>query len=105
MRSNFADTIAAREWGFARNENRMHGIKLAAAAAAIFAGVSSPIYAVGKPSFIKGKILVTPYDGESDDLLTGGFGKTGLQAALPAASPNPTAAEPRRRAIHTNYRA
>lgn len=48
------------------------------------------------------------YDGVSNDLLTAGLGRTGLQsAAAPAfVDPlNPTAAELRIRAIHTNYRA
>lgn len=60
-----------------------------------------------KPSYL-GAITATVYDGISDDLLTAGLGKTGL--GLPAA-PNPvdpllpTAAELRRIAIHTNYRA
>jgi hydroxybutyrate-dimer hydrolase len=42
-----------------------------------------------------------------DDLLTGGLGRTGLAGAAPGfANPAaPTAAELRRRAIHTNYRA
>ncbi|MCU0929959.1 MAG: D-(-)-3-hydroxybutyrate oligomer hydrolase [Burkholderiaceae bacterium] len=46
------------------------------------------------------------YDGDSDDLLTAGLGAIGLLA--PYALPNPaapTAAELRRLAIHTNYRA
>ena len=43
------------------------------------------------------------YDGISDDLLTGGYGKTGLSAA--AAPIFATAADLRRYAIHTNYRA
>jgi len=48
------------------------------------------------------------YDGTSDDLLTGGLGKTGLAStAAPgfADAANPTAAELRRRAIYTNFRA
>jgi len=47
------------------------------------------------------------YDGTSNDLLTGGLGKSGLQAAAPAfADPlHPTAAELRTRAIYNNYRA
>jgi hydroxybutyrate-dimer hydrolase len=47
------------------------------------------------------------YDGASDDLLTGGLGKTGLQGAAPGfADPlNPTAAELRKRVIYTSYRA
>jgi len=47
------------------------------------------------------------YDGLSNDLLTGGLGKSGLQLAAPAfADPlHPTAAELRTRAIYNNYRA
>ena len=45
------------------------------------------------------------YDGASDDLLTAGLGKTGLAGAAPPTSMPPTAAELRRLAIHTNYRA
>ncbi|MFO1415676.1 MAG: 3-hydroxybutyrate oligomer hydrolase family protein [Burkholderiales bacterium] len=47
------------------------------------------------------------YDGVTDDLLTGGLGKTGLAGAAPgfADAQNPTAAELRRRVIYTNYRA
>jgi len=60
-----------------------------------------------KPSFISGDIRATSYDGTSDDLLTGGLGKTGLAAAAPAyANPaSPTVAELRRNGIYTNYRA
>jgi hydroxybutyrate-dimer hydrolase len=77
-------------------------------AAAVLA-LTSPAYPGPnqKPPFIKGPILVETYDGVSDDLLTGGLGKTGLQGALPGfVDPlNPTAAELRRRAIYNNYRA
>lgn len=62
----------------------------------------------GKPGFIKDDVLSATYDGVSNDLLTGGLGKTGLAspAAPPFADPlHPTAAELRIRAIHTNYRA
>ncbi len=55
-----------------------------------------------------GTITTTSYDGTTDDLLTAGLGKTGLQSAVgPAfASPaSPTRAELRKLAIHTNYRA
>lgn len=45
------------------------------------------------------------YDGASDDLLTAGLGKTGLAGAAPPTGTPPTAAELRRLAIHTNYRA
>jgi hydroxybutyrate-dimer hydrolase len=66
------------------------------------------------PAFIKGPVLTTTYPGRAsdsasaDDLLTGGLGAAGLQgAAAPGfADPQtPTAAELRRRAIYTNYRA
>jgi hydroxybutyrate-dimer hydrolase len=61
-----------------------------------------------KPDFIKGSISTTVYDGSSNDLLTAGLGKTGLQSPTPPAfadPANPTANELRTRAIHTNYRA
>jgi len=57
-----------------------------------------------KPAFA-GTVANTAYDGTSDDLLTGGLGRTGLAGAAPALSATPTAAELRRLAIHTNYRA
>jgi hydroxybutyrate-dimer hydrolase len=61
-----------------------------------------------KPAFVSGTVRTTTYDGSSDDLLTGGVGKSGLASATapgyadPAA---PTAAELRRNAIYVNYRA
>ena len=60
-----------------------------------------------KPDFIKGGIISTTYDGNSDDLLTAGLGKSGLAGAAPtAANPAaPTAAELRKIAIYNNYRA
>ena len=60
-----------------------------------------------KPAYL-GAISSNSYDGQSDDLLTAGLGKTGLAAAsapayaVPAA---PTPAELRRNAIYANYRA
>ena len=60
-----------------------------------------------KPSWL-GQVGATTYDGERDDLLTAGLGKTGLAAPVAPAYANPlapTAAELRRTAIHTNYRA
>lgn len=60
------------------------------------------------PTFISGSVNTQTYDGVSDDLLTAGLGKTGLASATapsiakPAA---PTAAELRRLAIYSNYRA
>lgn len=55
-----------------------------------------------------GAVSTQRYDGTSDDLLTAGLGRTGIgSAAAPAFADaaNPTPAELRRRAIHTNYRA
>lgn len=60
-----------------------------------------------KPSFV-GTILKSVYDGVSDDLLTAGLGRTGLQSALAPSISNasdPSAAELRRLAIYNNYRA
>jgi hydroxybutyrate-dimer hydrolase len=60
------------------------------------------------PSFVVAKsIKTTTYDGVSDDLLTAGLGKTGLAGPQPAvANPaSPNAAELRRLAIWSNYRA
>lgn len=57
-----------------------------------------------KPAFAGAATTLT-YDGTSDDLLTAGLGRTGLAGAAPALSATPTAAELRRLAIHTNYRA
>ena len=59
-----------------------------------------------KPSYI-GAVSQKTYDGNSDDLLTAGLGKTGLAGAAPTfVDPaHPTAAELRRAAIYNNYRA
>lgn len=60
-----------------------------------------------RPSYL-GPISEASYDGSSNDLLTAGLGASGLAAPLPPAfadAKNPTAAELRRAAIHTNYRA
>ncbi|WP_233809353.1 D-(-)-3-hydroxybutyrate oligomer hydrolase [Paraburkholderia sp. HP33-1] len=61
------------------------------------------------PSFVvPGSLSTTTYDGVSDDLLTAGLGKTGLASlAAPAVAnaASPTAAELRRLAIWSNYRA
>ena len=60
-----------------------------------------------RPDFLKGSITTTLYDGNTDDLLTAGLGKSGLAGAAPAvATPaSPTVAELRRLAIYNNYRA
>jgi hydroxybutyrate-dimer hydrolase len=61
------------------------------------------------PAFIvSGSVTTTSYDGNSDDLLTGGLGKSGIGSATAPAFANaasPTAAELRRLAIWSNYRA
>ena len=60
-----------------------------------------------RPTWL-GTIQSTSYDGQGDDLLTAGLGKTGLAAPLAPAYADalkPTAVELRRTAIHTNYRA
>jgi hydroxybutyrate-dimer hydrolase len=60
-----------------------------------------------RPLRLRGPVQETVYDGVTNDLLTGGLGKTGLMGATPAfAIPAvPTAAELRRNAIYVNYRA
>ena len=64
-------------------------------------------YAVNtRPAFLVGAVRSTAYDGSSDDLLTASLGRAGLASATaPTLSAPPTAAELRRLAIHTNYRA
>lgn len=59
------------------------------------------------PPFLRGPVRIAAYDGDTDDLLTGGLGETGLTgpAPLPANPASPTAAELRRLAIYVNYRA
>ncbi len=59
-----------------------------------------------KPAYL-GTVIASNYDGNADDLLTAGLGKTGLGGAAPtAADPlNPTPAELRKIAIFNNYRA
>ncbi|MEM5293044.1 D-(-)-3-hydroxybutyrate oligomer hydrolase [Burkholderia sp. JPY481] len=60
------------------------------------------------PGFIKSAVTTKSYDGNSDDLLTAGLGKTGLASAsapVIANAAQPTAAELRRLAIWSNYRA
>src|ERR1700682_463297 len=62
-----------------------------------------------QPSFIAVPPRTTTYDGKSNDLLTGGLGKTELGNAAHVFSfadpANPTAAELRSRAIYVKYRA
>ncbi len=58
------------------------------------------------PTFIRGEVTVVAYDGDADDLLTAGLGRTGLAGPSPVFSDpaRPTPAELRRLAIYTNYR-
>lgn len=69
------------------------------------AGAGIPSAVMG--SLRHGDVRCATYDGISDDLLTAGLGKSGLAAPPPKiAEPlKPTAAELRRLAIYTNYRA
>lgn len=102
--------------------HRRHSIALAAAAALLAAcggGADSPEQAAAarpsananlnfKPAFVVGPVRWAEYDGDSDDLLTAGLGTAGLALAAAPSYANalaPTAAELRRNAIHTNYRA
>src|SRR4051812_22427313 len=57
-----------------------------------------------KPDYVKGAIVSTTYDGTTNDLLTAGLGKAGLQGTAPTvADPaNPTVEELRRLAIYNN---
>ena len=90
---------------------RIHPLALAAIAACALSAcggsddAAPPVNTV--PNGVRA-IQSKSYDGVGDDLLTAGLGKAGLQSAtLPAyADPlHPTAAELRRTAIHTSYRA
>ncbi len=58
------------------------------------------------PDFlVPASLVVTHYDGASDDLLTAGLGKTGLAGPEPAVADPQDASQLRRLAIWTNYRA
>lgn len=66
---------------------------------------SDPVDLNAKPAYV-GAVRTTSYDGVTDDLLTAGLGKSGLAAAAaPAVSAAPSAAELRRLAIYSSYRA
>ena len=60
-----------------------------------------------KPEFIRGPISTVYYDGVTNDLLTGGLGKTGLQGATPVLTDpeSPSSEQLRTLAIYNNYRA
>ena len=59
------------------------------------------------PAFVHGDVRVTELDGNADDLLTAGLGRSGLALPLPpfANAVLPTAAELRRAALYNSYRA
>ena len=82
-------------------------LSLAACGGSDKTSIGSGDYAVNvRPSFVAGTPATATYDGTADDLLTAGLGRAGLAAAVgPALSATPTAAELRKLAIHTNYRA
>jgi len=80
---------------------------LLAAATTLLAGCDGSVEVNTKPAFV-GVVSQASYDGISDDLLTAGLGKTGLQSATQPAVVDPlqpTSAEIRRLAIYNNYRA
>ncbi|GAA4429868.1 D-(-)-3-hydroxybutyrate oligomer hydrolase [Acidovorax lacteus] len=83
---------------------------LAAALTALMAGCggSGNSEAISERPGYLGDILETAYDGNTNDLLTAGLGASGLASPVAPAFADPlkpTAAELRRLAIHTNYRA
>jgi len=88
---------------------RASSLVLAAAITLFLAGCGddeSPTESNIKPSFV-GAVTKNSYDGTTDDLLTGGLGKSGLAGAAPAIAvpASPTGAELRKLAIYNNYRA
>jgi hydroxybutyrate-dimer hydrolase len=90
-------------------QHRPGALALAVIACTIVAGCGDDSYNPPqnvKPSFV-GTITKNTYDGNTDDLLTAGLGKTGLAGAAPtvAVATAPTAAELRRLAVYNNYRA
>ncbi|WP_250509436.1 D-(-)-3-hydroxybutyrate oligomer hydrolase [Caballeronia sp. GACF4] len=100
---------------------RVHGLSRAATLAVLAAFAATTLVACHGgdddgpqfpsntlPSFVSGTVKTQTYDGNTDDLLTAGLGKTGLASATPPSIANaaaPTAAELRRLAIYSNYRA
>ncbi|MFN3376144.1 MAG: D-(-)-3-hydroxybutyrate oligomer hydrolase [Burkholderiaceae bacterium] len=85
-------------------------VALAATLAALLTGCggSGSSEAINERPGYLGDILETVYDGNTDDLLTAGLGASGLASPVSPAFADPlkpTAAELRRLAIYTNYRA
>ncbi len=84
----------------------MRGLRLAAAC---LASTAMGLFAAGiAAARDDDDVLLTHYDGVTNDLLTAGLGKTGLGSPIPPgfADPlHPTAEELRRSVIYNNYRA
>jgi hydroxybutyrate-dimer hydrolase len=57
-----------------------------------------------RPDFLVGPVHVRVLDGETDDLLTGGRGASGLADPIPPVFADPTPENRRRSALHRNYR-
>ncbi|NYH98710.1 3-hydroxybutyrate oligomer hydrolase family protein [Cupriavidus plantarum] len=92
-----AGTIAIAACGGSDNNNNNNG-----------GGGNTSQNPNNRPTFVVGTINTLAYDGNTDDLLTGGLGKDGIGSAtapVPADPAAPTAAELRRYAIWNNYRA
>ena len=71
-------------------------------------GSSNEVVLNTPPTFVSGVMQRMSVDGSSNDLLTAGLGKSGLQSAVSPTitdAANPTASELRRLAIYNNYRA
>ena len=90
-----------------KTPRRMPLCAVALAAATLAAGCGDDgSKANAKPGFV-GTVTMLEYDGDKNDLLTAGLGKTGLAGAAPGYTDAaaPTAVELRRNAIYNNYRA
>ncbi|HKH34495.1 MAG TPA: 3-hydroxybutyrate oligomer hydrolase family protein, partial [Beijerinckiaceae bacterium] len=77
-------------------------------AAAFLASASLGAFTAARAAGLDGDVVHTHYDGATNDLLTGGLGKTGLGSPVPPVLVDPlhpTAEELRRLAIYNNYRA
>ena len=71
-------------------------------------GSSNEVLLNTPPAFLSGVVQRVANDGSTNDLLTAGLGKSGLQSAVAptiADAANPVASELRRLAIYNNYRA
>ncbi len=89
--------------------HRAGSLVLASTLAFLLAGCgddTSPTETNTKPTFV-GTVTKSTYDGNTNDLLTAGLGKTGLAGASPivAVPASPTITELRTLAIYNNYRA